>query len=147
MLRKIFAISVVILIFASVSHAEYSVEELLKMTQNSMKVDWKNNIVFVKGVGLTKFSNSQGMFLARRAALTDARRRLLILRGRLLKADSSDQTVKISGSVPALKISGEGMEGNLYFVEVQTSLSELLGENAFSSLHESKIYELELQDD
>ena len=62
-------------------------EDLLQMTEESLYADWQENRAFVRGVGRVVQNTAQGRLLARRAALTDARRGLLSLRQRIL-ADS-----------------------------------------------------------
>ena len=134
-----------ILILSASAFAEHSTRELLEMTDKSLNADWENNIAFVRGVSLLKTSNPQGIFLARRGALTDARRGLLILRHRLLKSKSQEKisNIEISGNVPPLKMLSEGISNDVYFVEVQVLLTELLGQNAFKSL--SKINNLPIE--
>lgn len=134
-----------ILVFSASAFAEYSTRELLDMTDNSLRADWENNTAFVRGVALMKTSDPQGIFLARRGALIDARRGLLILRHRLLKSNSQEKisNIEISGNVPPLKMLTEGISNDVYFVEVQVLLTELLGQNAFKSL--SKINKMPIE--
>ena len=100
---------------------DYDSGELLNMTRESLRCDTANNTAYVRGVGLIHNNTAQGKLLARRAALTDARRGLLIL-----KRELNPGEIKSSGHVPALTILSEGQQGNLYFVEVEAALSELL---------------------
>ena len=51
--------------------------------------------------------------------------------------------IEISGNVPPLKMLSEGISNDVYFVEVQVLLTELLGQNAFKSL--SKINNLPIE--
>ena len=103
-------------------------EDLLQMTEESLYADWQENRAFVRGVGRVVQNTAQGRLLARRAALTDARRGLLSLRQRIL-ADSElrGRALWLAGPVPPVRILTERIEGGLYFIEVETALSRLLG--------------------
>ena len=141
MRRKIFValILVLALSFSGIAFAEYSVMDLFEMTKQSLVCDRENNLASVLGVGKFKTSDSHSVLLARRAALTSARRGLLILRERILTQDEiSQEDLRISGTVPPLRLISEDTnpEQKLYFVSVQVSLSELLGENALKALSE-----------
>ncbi|MBQ6773865.1 MAG: hypothetical protein IJP48_07390 [Synergistaceae bacterium] len=117
-------------IFACSSYAGgYPSSELLNMTLESLRCDFANNTAYVRGVGVIHDNNAHGKLLARRAALTDARRGLLILKHEIESGKKfTSGRIKTSGHVPALKILSESQnqEQNLYFVEVQAALSELL---------------------
>ena len=64
------------------------------------------------------------------AALTDARRGLLLLRGHILEDPAlRERTLWLSGPVPPVRILSERIEGGLYFIEVETALSRLLNRN------------------
>lgn len=107
-----------------------STEELLQMTEESLYADWEENRAFVRGVGRVVQNTAQGRLLARRAALTDARRGLLLLRGHILDDPAlREQTLWLSGPVPPVRILSERIEGGLYFIEVETALSRLLNKN------------------
>ena len=103
-------------------------EDLLRMTEESLYADWQENRAFVRGVGRVVQSTAQGRLLARRAALTDARRGLLSLRQRILAdPELRGRALWLAGPVPPVRILTERIEGGLYFIEVETALSRLLG--------------------
>ena len=107
-----------------------STEDLLQMTEESLYADWEENRAFVRGVGRVVQNTAQGRLLARRAALTDARRGLLLLRGHILDDPAlRERTLWLSGPVPPVRILSERIEGGLYFIEVETALSRLLNKN------------------
>ncbi len=139
MRRKLFVALILVLSFSGIAFSEYSAIELFEMTKQSLVCDRENNLAFVRGVGKFRASDSRSILLARRAALTSARRGLLILRERILTQDEiSPEDLRISGTVPPLKLISEDKnpDQKLYFVSVQVSLSELLGENALNALSE-----------
>lgn len=105
------------------------------MTEESLDADWQENRAFVRGVGRIVQDTAQGRLLARRAALTDARRGLLLLRRRIL-ADSAlrQRALWLAGRVPPVQILSERIEGGLYFIEVEAGLSRLLGRYGESHL-------------
>ena len=103
-------------------------EDLLQMTEESLYADWQENRAFVRGVGRVVQSTAQGRLLARRAALTDARRGLLSLRQHILAdPELRGRALWLAGPVPPVRILTERIEGGLYFIEVETALSRLLG--------------------
>ena len=103
-------------------------EDLLRMTEESLYADWQGNRAFVQGVGRVVQNTAQGRLLARRAALTDARRGLLLLRHRILAdPELRGRALWLAGPVPPVRILSERIEGGLYFLEVETALSRLLG--------------------
>ena len=99
--------------------------DLKTMTVDSGKAYQKGNFAVASGVGRIREDTAQERLLARRAALLDARRNLLVLRRKLLE-DSRSAPVSLSGHVAAHKVSAERVEGNLYFLEVEVPLDELL---------------------
>ena len=101
-------------------------EELLRMTRESLRADWARDRAFVRGVGRITREGPVGRVIARRAALTDARRGLLLLRESILNDSGDDGAV--SGWTPPMTLLAEGARGELYFVEVEASLSALLGQ-------------------
>lgn len=103
-------------------------EDLLRMTEESLYAVWQENRAFVRGVGRVVQSTAQGRLLARRAALTDARRGLLSLRQHILAdPELRGRALWLAGPVPPVRILTERIEGGLYFIEVETALSRLLG--------------------
>ena len=107
-----------------------STEDLLQMTEESLYADWEENRAFVRGVGRVVQDTAQGRLLARRAALTDARRGLLLLRGHILEDPAlRERTLWLSGPVLPVRILSERIEDGLYFIEVETALSRLLNRN------------------
>ena len=103
-------------------------EDLLQMTEESLYADWQENRAFVRGVGRVVQDTAQGRLLARRSALTDARRGLLSLRQRILAdPELRGRALWLAGPVPPVRILSEKIEGGLYFIEVETALSRLLG--------------------
>ena len=106
---------------------EYSTDDLLKMTVDSLKVDRETDTATVRGVGKVSQDGALGVYLARRAAIADAQRGLLILK-RSLEEGRPTRMESVSGYVPGLKVKSESMSEGLYFVEAEVSLSELLGD-------------------
>ena len=100
-----------------------SADSLREMTRDSGIAYPDENRAVASGVGLIKEDNAQEIFLARRAALLDARRNLLALRRKLLDGSAPRN---LSGHVFAHKVFGERVEGNLYFLEVEVSIDALL---------------------
>lgn len=102
-------------------------EDLLRMTEESLYADWQGNRALVQGVGRIVQDTAQGRLLARRAALTDARRGLLLLRRSILEDPAlRERTLWLSGPVPPVRILSERIVGGLYFIEVEAALSRLL---------------------
>lgn len=105
-------------------------EDLLRMTEESLYADWQTNRAFVRGVGRISWDTAQGRLLARRAALTDARRGLLKLRRSILQDPAlRERALWLSGYVPPVRVLSERIEGGLYFIELETALSRLLGKS------------------
>ncbi|MDR1873863.1 MAG: hypothetical protein LBQ90_02455 [Synergistaceae bacterium] len=84
--------------------------------------------VVVSGTGRISENTAQGRLLARRAALTDARRNLLVLRQKLLKDPRFKSSGAVSGTLvaPSQAIRSERVEGGLFFLELDVRLDELL---------------------
>lgn len=131
-----------LLMFAFSTEA-YTTQDLLRMTQESLYADWQENVAHVRGVGRIEREGVQGVLLARRAALADAGRGLLLLRQQLLSSGHWQR--RISGHVPPLRLLSESVRDGLYFVEVEASLSSLLSKNGRKSL--SGIQSLRLEED
>lgn len=108
--------------------SEKTAEELRQMTQENLYADWASNRAFAQGVGRIKADTAQARLLARRAALVDAQRNLLLLRKKIYEVPKERAKIEeLSGAVPPLRITGERMEEGLYFMDVEASLSNLLG--------------------
>ncbi len=93
-------------------------------TESSARVLYGSEIATAEGVGRIPEDTAQGRLLGRRAALTDARRNLLILRKRLVEGKFDPGSV--SGTIAEVSIHSEKMEGGLYFLEVDVPLKRLL---------------------
>ena len=104
--------------------AEPDVKNLRAMTRDSGVAYPKENLAVASGVGWIKEDTAQGRLLARRAALLDARRNLLALRRKLF--DKSHSATGVSGHIAAHQIRKERIEGDLYFMEIEAPLDELL---------------------
>jgi hypothetical protein len=78
------------------------------------------------GIGRILEDTDQGKLLARRAALTDARRNLLELRQKLLGDPVFKSGSRLSGPIAAPDVHSEGIEDDLYFLEIDVPLDSLL---------------------
>ena len=126
-MKRIVLIALVLCCVNSVSaFSEYSTDDLLKMTIESLGVDRERDIAFASGVGKITQDGSVGVYLARRSAIADARRGLLILK-RALEENKPPRTDSVSGHVPGLRVRSEKIMEGLYIVDAEVSLSELLG--------------------
>ena len=129
-MKRIVMIALVLcFVCAGCAFSEYSTDDLLKMTVNSLKADRENDIAFVRGVGKISQDGPMGMVLARRTAIADAQRGLLILK-RSLEEKRPPRMDSVSGHVPGLRLKDENVRDGLYFVDAEVSLSELLGHKA-----------------
>ena len=104
--------------------------ELGVRNPEASRVYVSENRVVASGMGRITENTAQGRLLARRAALVDARRNLLVLQRKLLR-DSVFQlgTRSVSGHITARDIHSERIEGDFYFLAVDISLDELLKSN------------------
>ena len=90
-------------------------------------VSWNGNLAHVTGRGRIAEDTAQGRVLARRAALTDARGNLLLLRERLLNDKLYEERRRsVSGTLRATKVRAERIEGSFYLLELDMALSDLL---------------------
>ena len=110
--------------------AEYTNEDLMKMNLQSLRADFTKDRAYSAGAGRITDNMPNSLSLARRAALSDARRGLLILR-RELKEGRPGRPDDISGIVPPVKIISETESGDIYIVEVEAVLSELMRGDEF----------------
>jgi len=101
--------------------------QMLYGTQSSGRVLWDQNIATAAGVGRIPDDTAQGRLLGRRAALTDARRNLLILRQKLLNdTNFNSKRYKISGNIAGVVIHSEKIKNSLYFLQVDIPLDKLM---------------------
>ena len=131
-MRRI-ALGLVLVLCVSPAFCEYSADDLLTMTLGSLRADWVRDKAISRGVGRIV---EGGESLARRAAIIDAQRGLLILK-RSLEEGAPPRPESVTGQVPPVKVVSEAVSGDLYFVEVEASLSELMGRGVFF-LHEDE---------
>ncbi len=124
-MKYILAVMFVILNLNSCALAEHTTEELLKMNLRSLSADFSNDTAYSQGTGRIIEGSPNAIPLARRAALTDARRGLLILK-RELTEGRPGRYYDVSGTVPPVKILREYESGDIYVVEVEAVLSELI---------------------
>ena len=117
----------VILNLNSYAQAEYSNEELMNMNLQSLRADFTKDRAYSTGAGRIVDDMPNAVSLARRAALSDARRGLLILK-RELKEGRPRTNDYVSGYVPPVKIISETNSEDIYIVEVEAVLSELMRE-------------------
>ena len=103
-------------------NVDFNVSELYG-TQNSGRVVRELNIATAAGVGRITEDTPQGRLLGRRAALTDARRNLLVLRQELLR---QGQRHSVSGRIAGVRIHSERVVNDLYFLQVDIPLDELM---------------------
>ena len=100
------------------------------LTRDSTKVYMTENCVSTTGVGRIAENTAQGKLLARRAALTDARRNLLELRQKLLgEPVFKFGSRTVSGHILTPNIHSERIEGDLYHLGIDIELEELLKTN------------------
>ena len=123
---KYAVITMLVLCLVSPAFSEYSTDDLLNMTVSSLKADRERDTAFVRGVGKISQAGSVGVHLARRTAIADAQRGLLILK-RSIEENRPPRIDSVSGHVPGLRVKSEQIRDGLYFVEAEVSLSELLG--------------------
>ena len=124
-MRKIIFATALIFALSAVAFAEYSTQELVDMTLNSLHYDKGGNVAYAKGYGIISGDKPVDVALARRAALTDAQRGLLILR-RSIKEGKPPRSDSVSGYVPPVNILSENIDNGLYSVEISAVLSDLI---------------------
>ncbi len=117
----------IIIIHCSIVYAEHSADDLLKMTIEGLSYDTEADTASVLGVGKILQDDSLGLMRARRAAITDAQRGLLILRRSILEK-KPPRPGSVSGSVPPFQVLSEDIRDGIYFVKIQAVLSELVEE-------------------
>ena len=125
--------------------AEHSNTDLMNMNLKSLRADFSKDKAYSTGAGRIIHGKSNSLALARRAALSDARRGLLILK-RELKEGRPRRPDDVSGHVPPVKILDEYESGDIYVVRVEAVLSELMrGSKEVKEDHEYE-YEYEHED-
>lgn len=124
---RVFLLAVLFAAHCGAVHAEYSTDDLLRMTMESLSYDVEADIASVRGAGKIQNNDSQSLLSARRAAINDARRGLLILKRGLVEGEPM-RPHSVSGNVPPFTILSEYVKDGLYFVDIEVSLSELLYE-------------------
>lgn len=122
-------------VLSNVSESSPSVPEIMqssartRMTATEAKIDTYGNRISVTGVGRVADDTAQGRLLGRRAAITDARRKLLIQRQRLI-GDPRFQTNRgatgVSGFLTGTQtVKGERVRNGVYSVEMEMRIDEL----------------------
>ena len=124
---KALLLMVLTVIYCGAVYADYSTDALMRMTIESLSYDIKSDTASVCGVGKILQNDSLGVMWARRAAITDAQRGLLILKRSILE-DQPPSPDSVSGSVPPFRILSDDIRDGLYFVEICAVLSELVDE-------------------
>lgn len=107
-----------------VESEDVSVKGMVLDTQSSGYVLHEQGVATAEGTGRIPEDTAQGRLLGRRAALTDARRNLLILRQKLLRGKFDARSV--SGKIAEVRIHSEKMDGGLYFLKVDVPLNRLM---------------------
>jgi hypothetical protein len=102
------------------------VRELAAKREYAGKIHVSGSGILAVGIGRIEPDTAQGRLLARRAALADARRNLLALREDFNGRSASSRSRSISGSIGRHGISSEGVDGNLYKLELEMSFEEWL---------------------
>ena len=124
---KIFLLMLSVIIHCGFAYAEYSADVLLRMTIDSLSYDVKADTASARGVGKILQADGQGLLSARRVAINDARRGLLILKRGLLEGKTI-RPESVSGNVPPFTILSEDARDGLYFVDIEVTLSDLMDE-------------------
>ncbi|MDR1917003.1 MAG: hypothetical protein LBQ58_10565 [Synergistaceae bacterium] len=98
--------------------------------QELTKFSTTPNSIIAVGSGKITDSTTQGKLLAKRAALTDARRNLLILKQDIQRNKGfAGKTQSASGYIGAHRVKSEHVDGNIYKLEVEMSLDEWWSSN------------------
>ena len=127
--RLILSAAAAVLVYCTAASAvTHSSDELLKMTIESLSYDVHSDKTFACGVSVISGNNAISRISARRAAITDAQRGLLILRISI-KEGRPPKIRNVSGYVPPIKVVSEDIRDGLCFVDIETSLSALMKED------------------
>jgi hypothetical protein len=141
--RPVRALLAILLVLAAVSFAsvqlrtrpadgqasdlQAAIKELLAESRNSTYVRVDGKGVVASGAARITEDTAQGRLLARRGALADARRNLLLLRQELLERPELKAGLRrISGHVGRHVVRSERVDGGLYRVEIEISVEEWL---------------------
>lgn len=92
-------------------------------TKSSARIDNEQNVATAEGIGRILDNTSQGKLLGRRAALTDARRNLLILRQELLGKKGN---YNVSGKISQVRVHSEHSDEKFYYLKVSVPLDILM---------------------
>jgi hypothetical protein len=114
------------LIGRSQEDVKAEVGKLASKREYSGKIHVTDRGIIAAGTGRIASDTAQGRLLARRAALTDARRNLLTLRMDFKGNFASSGGHSISGNVGRHVIYSERIEGNLYKLELEMPFEEWL---------------------
>ncbi len=125
---RIFLLVLLVFTHCGAVYSEYSTNDLIRMTIDGLSYDVEADTALVRGVGKIMQDDAMSLILARRAAITDAQRGLLILR-RGIREGASPSPESVSGNLPPFRILSEDIRDGLYFVEIEAVLSELMKED------------------
>lgn len=109
------------------SYAEYTADELMRLTLESLSYDVGSDTARARGAGRIMKEGNTGLMVARRVAISDALRGLLILR-RGIREKKPPRPHSVSGNVPPFRVISEEARDGVYFVEIETKLSSLMRE-------------------
>lgn len=125
---RIFLLVLLVFAHCGAVYSEYSTNDLIRMTIDGLSYDVEADTVLARGVGKIMQGDAMNLILARRAAITDAQRGLLILR-RGIREGTPPSPESVSGYLPPFRILSEDIRDGLYFVEIEAVLSELMEED------------------
>lgn len=113
--------------------AEYTPEDLMRITLESLSYDVKANTARSCGTARITQEGNRGLVVARRAAIVDAQRGLLLLR-RGIKEGKPPRPDSVSGNLPPFRLISEDVREGVYFAEIETDLSRLMKEKDFRNI-------------
>jgi len=108
-----------------------AVGELAARSGYSERIYVTDRGIVASGTGRVAEDTSQGRLLARRAALSDARRNLLALRKLYGRTDLIASPSEVSGRTGSHGVRSERVEGGLYTVEVEIPFEEWLSSEIY----------------
>lgn len=118
---------------AVMSCAEYTPEDLMRITLESLSYDVRANTARSCGTARITQEGNRGLIVARRAAIIDAQRGLLLLR-RGINEGKPPRPDSVSGNLPPFRIISEDVREGVYFAEIETDFSRLMKEKDFRSI-------------